>query len=84
MSLSVGTEVLFSDTRPLVLCHGVRERRRGKPLLFDLKLFRCAVLIASFCFLSAFLPSVKGPGVLGGAGKVLRCRDRVGSGLPAC
>lgn len=53
-------------------------------LVFNLRLFRCDVLIASFCFPSAFLPSVKGPGVLGGAGEVLRCRDRVGSGLPAC
>lgn len=42
------------------------------------------LLIVSFCFLSAFLPSIKGQGVLRGAGKVLRCRDRVGSGLPAC
>lgn len=76
-----------------MLRHGVCKRRRGKPLLLnqsslELKAFYSLraldVLIVPFCFLSAFLPSVEGPGILRGAGKVLRCRDRVGSGLPAC
>lgn len=76
-----------------MLCHGVCKRRRGKSLplnraYHELKTF-CSlhvldVLILSSCLLSAFLPPVKGQGVLRGAGKVLRCRDRVGSGLPAC
>lgn len=90
-SLSLGTEILFPDTWPLVFCHGICKRWRGKPLLLiqtHLKLKTCLraldVLIVSSCFLSAFFPSVKGPGVLRGAGEVLRRRDRVGSGLPAC
>lgn len=30
--LSAGAEILLPDTRPLVLRHGVRQRRGGKPL----------------------------------------------------
>lgn len=90
-SLSLGTEILFPDTWPLVFCHGICKRWRGKPpplIQPHLKLKTCLraldVLIVSSCFLSAFFPSVKGPGVFRGAGEVLRRRDRVGSGLPAC
>lgn len=50
----------------------------------NLSLFIFCLLVNLPCFLSAFLPSVKGPGILRGAGTVLWCRDSISAGLPAC